>query len=100
MNHFHTFDSSSLPIIHTDFPLFHHAQTLYPYLHPLNKITDNHWVISPQQQKLLWLPASLLNHFPHHFCLGTIPQQLTHQYDDSNFVYGNNWEQCFKQNNQ
>jgi hypothetical protein len=77
-------------------PLLYHNQTLHiSYLHPLNTITEDYWVIGPQQQKLLWLPASLVNQFPHKFSLGAIPHQQRHEYDDSKFVHGDNWTQCF-----
>jgi hypothetical protein len=88
----HSFPSDNLQVKLTCHPLLYHDQTLHiSYLHPLNKITEDHWVIGPQQQKLLWLPASLINQFPHTFSLGAIPHQQRHEYDDSKFVHGDTW---------
>ena len=70
-------------------PIFSHLG----YLFPFHIISDDHWVLGIHHEHLFWIPPYLFNLFPHHFLLGIIGPSM-HDFDDSHFVYGEQWEKC------
>ena len=73
----------------TTHPIFSH----HGYLFPSYIISDDHWVLGINHEHLFWIPSHLFNLFPHPFLLGIMGSSM-HAFDDSDFVYGEQWEKC------
>ena len=70
----------------------HSLFSRHGYLLPLYKISDDHWVLGINGDPLFWIPPNIFDLFPHHYLLGILNSSAIHKFDDSHFVYGEQWE--------
>jgi WD40 repeat protein len=68
----------------------------HPYLNASLALREDGWVVGPNAEHIVWIPASLRNSsFPRYRLLGTLGGPPMHIFDDSRFVHGKDWVKVF-----
>jgi WD40 repeat protein len=66
-----------------------------PYLNLSFTFRRDGWVIGPNAEHIIWIPAYLRHAFPRHRLLAILSGSPMHIFDDSRFVHGDNWTKVY-----
>jgi WD40 repeat protein len=66
------------------------------YLNLSLTLRKDGWVVGPNAEHIVWIPANLRNSsFPQHRLLGILSGSPMHIFDDSRFVHGEKWTKVY-----